>query len=179
MTVRSKKKGGKIMRYNILGVLVFLAGLFFVSVLLAQGDLLLWWAFYDVPTITGLAAVIVAVIVITGGSKTFSSACSALMSEEYNISADDIEKAIRLFKLLRRSTVCAAILYSMASAVLGLQDFSLYTIGPNIATILLSVFYAALINLIFINPSINILENRYKVALNAVSDDKQVVDEQQ
>jgi hypothetical protein len=73
-------------------------------------------------------------------------------------SADETEQAAGLFRLLRKTTVCAAIIFFIIQAVPPMQYAgNIEFLAANISLALLSVFYAALLILIFINPAIAVL----------------------
>ena len=146
------------MRY-VFGILVFLIGLVFL--VLMPGDIGWIFIFVNLPSIIQLIITIAAVIIATGEFKTFVAATNALLSKNYYIPATVKEKAIKLFKLLSKSVVYASILFFVAGVMLtfaAIDDLS--KIGPSVMVSLNSIFYGTLINLVFINPAINILEAR-------------------
>jgi flagellar motor component MotA len=121
--------------------------------------------------------IICAVIIATGGFKTFTRAINALLSKKYVISAADKEKAIRLFKLIGKSVFAAAALNIIIGLMLMLHNLSDFTsLARNIAASFQAIFYSAFINLVFIYPAVYNLENRYNTEEKRVLSEKQVMD---
>lgn len=132
---------------------------------------------YDMPTTLYFIVTIASVTIMTGGGKTFIAAVNALISKKYSISAYEKEKAIRLFKLLSKSVVYASVLITFVSFIIMLTDLSdLSKLGPNMAVAINAIVFGAFINLILINPAINILESRYNAEEKTVISEKQVID---
>lgn len=161
------------------GILVFIVGVFFMALIGADYNLNLAMVFIDGPTTFCFIVVFAAVIISTGGFRTFITAINALSSKKYSISAADKEKAIRLFKLLGKSVVYASILFTLMGLMLilvQLDDIDPAALGPSIAVAILAVFQGAFINLALIFPAINILETRYNTEEKTVISEKQVID---
>jgi len=146
----------------LLGIAMFLVGMLVFHLINAHWHLTTAVApFADAPTVMGFGIVISAVIVATGQANTFVSGIKAAFSKRHNLSEDERIRAIGMFKLLRKTVVYAAILFSSMTMVFilgNLQDWD--TFAANTALAMLSVYYAALINIILINPVISILERR-------------------
>jgi len=167
------------MRY-IIGILVFLLTIILVITMLG-GHVL---DYLNLPTIVMFVLTYAAVIVMKGGFKTFVIAVNALLSKNYSISAADKEKAIRLFRLLAKSTIYAAILYTMICLFNMLIGVDWHYEGAelkralagNTAAGFLPMFYGLIANLVFINPAIDMLESRHNVDVKTVISEKQVMD---
>lgn len=162
----------------IIGILVFVAGIFFVALIGADYNLqMVMRVLFDWPTTFSFIVVIAAIIIATDGFKTFVTAVKALLSKKYSLSATDKEKAIRLFKLLGRAVISASILFTMMGLILTLYSLSDPNyLGPKIALALNSIFQGAFINLVLIYPAINVLQTRYSVDEKTVISEKQVID---
>lgn len=162
----------------VLGVLIFTAGLLFLALIETNHNFaMIMNIFLDWPTTFSFIVVIAAVIIATDGLKTFITAINAILSKECSILASDKEKAIRLFRLLGKSVNYASILLVVLGIRLMLISLSdPYSLGPRAATALASLFQGLFINLIFINPAINILQTRYNTEEKTVVSEKQVID---
>ena len=166
------------MRY-VVGSFMILLWIFLVIFLSAGFSLNLSLVFVDFANIVSFCIVIAAVIFITGESKAYIAAINALLSKKYNISATDKDKAIRLFRLLGKSVIASAFLIFIIGLLIMLANFSLDSldaIGPSLAMSLLSIFYGAMINLIFIYPAIYVLETRDNMEEKALISERQVID---
>lgn len=162
----------------IWGVLLFLVGLFFITLMGANLELPVAIAvLFDLPTTFAFIIAITSVIVATGSFKTFITAINALLSKKYSISAADKEKAVRLFQLIGKTVVYASVLFAVMGIMLMLRSLSdPYSIGPKVSIALCSLFQGTLINLILVYPAINVLETRYNVEERTVISEKQVID---
>lgn len=161
-----------------LGIAVFFTGLFFIVWVSSHYDpRMAIYILFDLPTTFFFITTITAVIVATGNFKTFIAAINALLSKKYNISAADKEKSIRLFKLLGKSVVSAAVLLTVVGLTLMLMDLSdpAY-LGPRISIALCAISQGVCINLILIYPAINVLQARYIAEEKRVISEKQVID---
>ena len=159
-----------------LGILVFAAAIA-LPILMMTGFGAWGFIFVELVTLFVFTLVIVAVIVITGEAKTFVITINALLSKQYYISAADKEKGIRLYKLIGKTVIYAVIVFSVIHLIIVLSTLDTpASIGPNIAMTLLTVFYGAIINMVFINPAVNILETRYNAEERTVISERQVID---
>ena len=162
------------MRYGI-GVLILL-WLFSIAVGWRNVVLMI-----NGPALFIFLLVMVAIIIMKGGFKTYIAAVNALLSEKYVISAADKEKAIQLFRLLSKSMVYTAIWLTAIGAALILfhADWSVDSIGEVTYAFginLIAVMYGAFFNLAFFYPAISILESRNNAEVKTVISEKQVID---
>ena len=166
------------MRY-VIGVLLFLAAIFLTIVVLGGNAT----DYLNLPTIFFLLLPIIAVIIMKGGFKTLIVAVNALLSKKYSISAADKEKAIRLFRLIGKTAMYSAVLLTLISLLnmaIGINltddDGVRGVILINVAASFVAIFYGLLINAVFINPAISILESRYNADVKSMISEKQVMD---
>ena len=146
----------------LFGIGVFFAGLLLFQLINANWEPAVFTAFLDASTILAFAVAVTAVIIITGNAGVFASAVKSLFSKKHTLSDVELHNAIDLFKLLRRTVVCAAVLFVSVSVIIMMGSlFDTDAALANLALTLLIVFYAAIINLIFINPVITILQKRH------------------
>ena len=113
--------------------------------------------FLDAPSLMGVIGIPVAVALICGDGDILFPSIKAVFSKT-PLNARDNERALRLFKLMRKTTLVAAALMALASVVLILGNLSdVYALGANVALAVLPFFYAIIINLALIYPAIQIL----------------------
>jgi flagellar motor component MotA len=159
------------------GVLVFLAGIVWLTYICADYDLNLFIAFFHWPTIFMVVCAMLAVIMFSGGFKLFAKAVNALISKKYYISAADQAKSIRLFKLMSQSMIGMSVLMTFICFVLILLNLGdLSALGHKIGAALVAIVYGALAKLVFIDPAIHLLETRFNEGVKAAISDKQVMD---
>ena len=146
----------------LLGILMFFGVLFLFALINANWEIVGATAiFLDAPTALAFTIVLCAVIVATGQLEVFTTGVKAVFSSKVQLSCEKNRGAIRLFKLLRKTTQYAALLFvamGLTQMLGNLQDID--ALAANFALVLLAVIYAAVINLILINPAIAILERR-------------------
>ena len=176
------------MRY-VLGILVFL-GFLYLSIVLAAGfDVGMAFIMFDLLTAVFMKAAVAAVIIATGGLKTFIMAINAVLSKSYFISAADKEKAIRLFKLISKTIIYATVIFTTLGLIMTFFNASMVSwqgeetslglstaLIANLAISFLTIFYGAVANLIFVHPVIYILESRENLEDKIVISEKQVID---
>jgi len=129
-------------------------------ILITAGNMVAALVFIDLPTIAGSLLAVYAVVIITGESKTFVMGVNAVLSQDYSISDTNREKAIQLFKLLKETVIYASLLYAMSGFVFLLILSDPGDWRPMLAISILSIFYGALVNVVFICPAIAILKKR-------------------
>ena len=144
----------------ILGIVTIL-----IAVFIFQGMAFSWEivastrALLDAPTIFVLIVITFGTILATDNLQIFLTTVKSIFSKKYNLSEEERLSAINLFKLLHKTVLYSSFLLAAMSvtALMGnLSDWDLF--WNNIAINLLIVFYAALINLIFLNPILFILK---------------------
>ena len=132
--------------------------------------------FFHLPSMISIIIVIAAVLYMTGEFKTFIKGINALLFKKYHISYADRNRAVKLFKLLIKVTVyiCIANIAMGVVFILGtLEDPA--ALGPMVSVLLLTFFYAALLNLIFLLPAIHLLEKRKPADTVVVISEKEVI----
>ena len=133
--------------------------------------------YLDAPSLMPLIVIIGATVYMTGNYKTYTKAVNAILFANYKISQADKEKAIGLYKLLGKVVVYTTLITTMIGLVLTFgMDFALYTFGAMLAVSVIPIIYGAIINLVFIYPSIHILQNRENSETVNVISEKLVVD---
>jgi flagellar motor component MotA len=140
------------------GILWFALGVVLLQ-LISGGQFDSIFDFIDVSSFLIFVFSITAMVIITNRSALFLSAVKSLFVKRHKLITEQAVQAARLFKLLRKTVWYTAVVGTMVGVVLmmrNLQDMNI--LAANMALSLLSVFYAALINLIFINPAIAIFE---------------------
>jgi len=171
------------MRY-VIGALIILLVLL-ASIAVLGGTL---FDFLDPASLLPFLLVMTAVIIMKGGFKTFITAVNALLSKKYTISAAEKEASVRLFKLLAKTVKYTAIIITLMGIInlfmglnwrlweeLGSGEF-LWAISINLAASLISIMYGLAINMIFLNPTIDILETRHNAESKTMISEKQVID---
>ena len=148
------------MKY-FLGILIFFAWLWYSLLISAEWRPYGALMFIDPIVIIGLLVAMYSVMVMTGEVKTFVMGVNAMCLKDYEISKEDIDEAIDLFELLKKTVFCASLLYCMMGIIFIMFDiYDFAMIGRYMAISVLSVFYGALINMAFLNPGIAILKKR-------------------
>ncbi|MFP3155594.1 hypothetical protein LQZ18_14430 [Lachnospiraceae bacterium ZAX-1] len=162
----------------IIGILVFGVSTFFIALIGTQYDgLAMLTLFIDMPTILWFIVAIMAVIISTGSWKTFIVAMNAILSKKYHISAAEKERAIRLFKLIRKTVIYATVVIITLSLMVVLKYMSEPAkLGSNFSVILYGLFCGAFINLVIVNPALDILKTHYNAETKTMISEKQVID---
>ena len=161
----------------IRGLLMFLLGIVLMVLMIIDFQTEYISIFFDAATFIMFLITISAVIISQRDFKPFVASINALISKKYHISAADKEKGIRLFKLIHKTvyaTACLCVVGGSLNMLTNLDDLAY--LGPNVAVILLALLYGIIINMVFVNPAINILETRYNTEEKTVISEKQVID---
>jgi flagellar motor component MotA len=146
---------------RVLGFLFISFGLLIVIFIAAGGNLNAMSTFVDWPSVLPLLLTVTGVIMGTGSFKTFVVGFNAAISRKYRISDEQREDAIDLFNMLSK-----VIYYVTAATTLIGMILTLYTLsdpaalGGKVAIMLVSLFYGAIVNLLFIQPTIYVLKKR-------------------
>lgn len=115
----------------------------------------------DAPSIIIIFLSILIVSAVTGNYTTLIRGINCVFSKKYHLTASELSHVISLFKLLEKTNLYIGICTSIAGLILAYEniitDF-LFKIG----VLLLPIFYAALINLLFFCPACFILQYRNK-----------------
>jgi len=159
----------------VLGILIFLALIVFMALLSAQ-DPLGVSMLIDTPTAFFYVGTMFSVVIATKSFKTFVSTINAVLSKNYYISGSDKEKAIRLFKLLAKISLIASSVSTLVGLITLLTNLSdIRYLGPSIAVAILPILGGLCVNLIFIHPTIYLLESRSNIEEKTVITEKEVV----
>lgn len=146
---------------RLLGFCLTLVGILLTMIIGAQWNVGDFYIFLNWPTIIFFLMILTGVIMCTSNTKTFTMAVNGVLSRRYKMTEVQREKALALFTLLEKSVKCSAALLAMIGFCLTLLKMDdLSSLGPNICIILLSVFYGALILLVFIYPAQYILQHQ-------------------
>ena len=112
----------------------------------------------DESVLLAYVAVLAGIITATGSFKTFISGINGVVSKKYRMTEELRDKALSLFKLLKKSTIHATVLITvlgLLATLYRMEDIS--KLGSAVAVALLSILYGAFINLALLNPAIYIL----------------------
>ena len=148
------------MRY-LFGIFWFKLGL--VLLMLINGDWQLSSVvdFIDAGSFLLFVFAITTMVIITNQSALFLSAVKAMFFRKHRLIPELAARAVRLFKLLRKTVWYTAVLGTIVAVVLmmrNLQDMDV--LAANTALSFLFPFYGVFINIIFVNPAINIFESQ-------------------
>jgi flagellar motor component MotA len=163
------------MRY-LLGVLFMLTG--FTALIRVLGEGRVITMFIDPFTLLTFIISVGAVIFMSGEFKTAIRGVNALLSRKYEISDAERERAVQLFGLLTKVIWITALVSFLIGLVLMLGQLDdPAALGPMLSVMLISFYYGAFINLVFIYPAIYMLRHRTPVnPTPAVISEKQVID---
>jgi hypothetical protein len=112
--------------------------------------------------------VIAGVVIATRQGRVFLTGIRAAFGKGLSVPWEKLKDAVDLFKLLRKSTMYAGILSCMTGIISLLAHYDMQTIindrglTSSISLSLLGIYYALIINLIFIGPVIAVLQKRLK-----------------
>lgn len=105
----------------------------------------------DLPSLIILLIVIVPSLIQTGLLKDFNNSFRLTIGKKSKGTFKEIKRAIAAIQLVRKSGVYAAVFSVCISFILIMTQLSTpETLGPNLAVAILSILYAALINIIFL-----------------------------
>ncbi len=105
----------------------------------------------DFPSMIILLIVIVPSLIQTGLLKDFNNSFRLTIGKKSKGSFKEIKRAIAAVQLVRRSAVYAAVSSVCISFIIIMTQLSTPSaLGPNLAVAILSILYAALINIIFL-----------------------------
>ena len=165
----------------ILGMVIFLIGITFaILICVSFSSMMGIFSFIDIPSAITYIIVMLSVIIATGSFKVFTSAINAVLSKSYHISAAGKERAIKLFKLLEKTSIYSSIVISLIGIIfMGLNidiQTQAYQILPSFTIGILPMFYGISVNIILIQPAIYILESRYNAEEKKVISEKEITD---
>lgn len=105
----------------------------------------------DIPSLIILLMVIIPALMQTGLLKDFNNGFRLTIGKKSKGSFKEIKRAIAAIQLVRKCAVYAAVFSVCISFVIIMTQLSdPAALGPNLAVAVLSVLYAALINIIFL-----------------------------
>ena len=150
----------------IIGMLVFFVGVIYVQFVNsgwnmdgAISD------FIDGPAIILIVLSVLGVIIVSGQFKDIGIGIKSFYSNKNN--KKEIERALVLYNLLFKTIISAGFISFLANIIgitsfhnneIFINDISLFWGSLSVA--LLGIYYAIIINLIFINPIIAVLKKR-------------------
>ena len=111
--------------------------------------------YLNLPLLVFIVIFQILVLTITRSFKLFATGFCAALFPRKEISGETREQAAKLFRLLSKITIIAAVITTVVSFISMLMavDFSsesiLWTLGGNSAAALLSLFYGFIIAFIF------------------------------
>ena len=113
--------------------------------------------FLDAPSLIGVIGIPFAVAMICGDTDILFPSIKAVFSKTA-LNARDNERALRMFKLMRKTTFVAATMMTLTSVVLVLGNLlDVYALAAVMVLAMLPFFYAMIINLALIYPAIHVL----------------------
>lgn len=162
----------------IIGALIFIVGVVYTAAICLNFDFQqIMWILIDMPTVVIFIILITSVIIATGNFKTLVKSINALISKKYKMSAADKERGVRLFKLLSKTviyTMSLTTIIAFMTILLSLTDPA--QLGPKVAVALYSLAFGLGLNLIIINPAIDILQTKYNNEEKTVISERQIID---
>jgi len=137
--------------------------LFFgLTIFIALNNASISW-FFNIPSLYGHLIVLASVLVITASFKTFIMGINGAFSKKYQMTEEQINKTLDLFRLLQKTVNYTSVLLVLIGLVIVLGHVSdILSLGPSIALTLISPLYGVLINIAFINPVIYILQHKHE-----------------
>ena len=150
----------------LVGALIFVGVLSF-TIFGAGG----WYQFWDAPTAIIFLGFIASVVVFSGGAGLFGTGIRVLLSKKHQISQAERVAALRFFKMLRRYVHYIWVITAVIGTVQMLwginwhyisYNLSLFLsqVSMNVALLLVALFWAVVVNMLFISPIIYELECR-------------------
>lgn len=145
----------------LLEVILLLAA--FCIILALQGGLYTYVYFIDIPSLCLILAIVIIGMFILGCRKDFHRAFSIGQKPYTLLELKNIKLAV---SVCQRLVICAGIVAVVIGVILYLQELSdPATVGPNLAVIFLSAFYAAVLEYLLLPLSIAV-----ERAINAAMD---------
>ncbi|MDR0273317.1 MAG: hypothetical protein LBI27_08385 [Clostridiales bacterium] len=160
----------------IIGAVLLKATFIYAVILTGGGAFNSLACVIDGATLTFALLINFSVLVGTGQVKLFVRATNALLSKKYVLSTDDRLKAVEVFALMIKVTIYGGVLSAFIGLIMILGNLDdLNYLGPMLSVMMISVLYAAFINLIFFLPGKYLLENRKNPDEKPVINEKAVV----
>lgn len=138
---------------RICALILFICGLGVVGMV---GGSLSVLNFIDIPSAVGLFALVLPALIMSGHGKNFSKGIK-IIAKNKDASLNELKQASSAFSLVSKASSAAALILIAVSVVVmlrNLEDPS--ALGPNLATAIISAFYAAIVYLIFATLKANI-----------------------
>ena len=139
--------------------------------------------FVDAPFFMVMGIAIGAMLVFAGEEANFVKGLKILFKQNYEASKDELQGVVATYELLKKTVVCAAVIsITMQGMLFAAQWPSLpgdtLTVATALAlTFFLPTFYAAVLIMVFINPTIHVCKKRIVVCESSVPE-QEIVKEQ-
>jgi len=137
-----------------IGALTMIFGMLYVSYLYHIPTSM----FLNVQILLTILIIIVGVIIVTSGFKTFIQGFGAVFSAKYNISDEEREKAAGLFNLLAKAVIIASFInmfFRLIATMAYIEDAE--RLAHGLAVAFVSPIYGLLISLAVIMPAAYVL----------------------
>jgi flagellar motor component MotA len=146
---------------RIVGFIANVFAIIMIMYIASEGRLLDMTTFIDGPTVFYFVLTIGGAVVSTGGFKTLVSGINGIFSRKYQMTDEQREKSVELFKFLGKVTALASIVLMFSGVILlmlNLNDPS--TMGTHVGVALMAVFWGAAIEMLFIQPAVYMLNQK-------------------
>ena len=105
----------------------------------------------DFPSMVILLIVIIPSLIQTGLLKDFNNSFRLIIGKKSNGTFREIKRAITAIQLVRKSAMKTAIFSACISFIVIMRQLSSPAqLGPNLAVAILSISYAAILNIVFL-----------------------------
>lgn len=105
----------------------------------------------DFPSMVILLIVIIPSLIQTGLLKDFNNSFRLIIGKKSNGTFREIKRAITAIQLVRKSAMNTAIFSACISFIVIMRQLSSPAqLGPNLAVAILSISYAAILNIVFL-----------------------------
>ena len=140
-------------------LLLFFGGIAFL--IMASNGSVIW--FVNLPSFLGHFIILTSVIVATSSFKVFISGINGAFSKKYQMTKEQSDITLALFRLLQRTVNYTSVLVFLIGLVIGLGYLSdLFMLGPILAMTMIAPLYGIIINIAFINLVIYNLEHKHE-----------------
>ena len=139
--------------------------------------------FVDAPFFMVMGIAIGAMLTFTGDEANFTKGLRILFRQNYETSKEELQSVVATYELLKKTVICAAVLsITMQGILFAAQWHSLpgdtLTIETALAlTFFLPTFYAAILIMVFINPTIHVCIRRIVICESSMAE-QEIVKEQ-
>ena len=162
-------EGGNNMLNRLIGFVLLFVGI--VAFIIIAGGMNIGYLmqFVDAPFIMVMGIAIGAMLTFMGEEASFVKGLKILFKQNYEVSKDELKSVAATYELLKKTVVCAAVLSTtMQGMLFAGQWHSLpgdtLTVETALAlTFFLPTFYAAVLIMVFINPTIHVCKKHIVV----------------